>query len=57
MASVPLPLPAIEPGASYPLGATYDGEGTNFAVFSAHAVKMEVCFFDPTGRHEVAPSG
>ncbi|KRB89942.1 glycogen debranching protein GlgX [Noviherbaspirillum sp. Root189] len=54
MVSVPLPLPAIEPGASYPLGATYDGEGTNFAVFSAHAVKMELCFFDPSGRHEVA---
>ncbi|MFC7513824.1 glycogen debranching protein GlgX [Herbaspirillum sp. GCM10030257] len=54
MVSVPLPLPAIEPGASYPLGATYDGQGTNFAVFSAHAVKIELCFFDPSGRHEVA---
>lgn len=46
--------PAMEAGAPYPLGATYDGGGTNFAVFSAHAVKVEVCLFDPAGRHEVA---
>ena len=34
-----------------PLGATADGRGTNFAVFSANATKVEVCFFDaPDGR-------
>ncbi|GIZ53277.1 glycogen debranching protein GlgX [Noviherbaspirillum aridicola] len=54
MSAVTLPLPAIEAGAPYPLGASYDGNGTNFAVFSAHAVKIELCFFDPAGRHEIA---
>ncbi|HEY0844261.1 MAG TPA: glycogen debranching protein GlgX [Noviherbaspirillum sp.] len=54
MATLQLPLPPIQSGSPYPLGATYDGDGTNFAVFSAHAAKVEICFFDPTGRHEVA---
>ncbi|RJF95334.1 glycogen debranching protein GlgX [Noviherbaspirillum saxi] len=54
MAHIPLPLPVAWPGVPYPLGATFDGGGTNFAVFSAHAVKMELCFFDASGRHEVA---
>ncbi|CAM2184468.1 limit dextrin alpha-1,6-glucohydrolase [Paraburkholderia sacchari] len=40
------------PGAPYPLGATWDGLGTNFAVFSAHAWRIELCLFDPTGRKE-----
>ncbi len=43
----------IEAGAPYPLGATYDGVGTNFAVFSANALQMDLCLFDPAGRHEV----
>lgn len=34
-------------GHPYPLGATWDGEGTNFALFSEHAEKVELCFFDP----------
>ncbi|MEO7072893.1 MAG: glycogen debranching protein GlgX [Rhodanobacter sp.] len=38
----------------YPLGATCDGIGTNFAVFSAHATRMELCLFDPSGRREIA---
>ncbi|WP_420473563.1 glycogen debranching protein GlgX [Noviherbaspirillum sp. ST9] len=54
MATLNLPLPPIQSGSSYPLGATYDGDGTNFAVFSANAAKIELCFFDPTGRHEIA---
>jgi glycogen operon protein len=37
----------VLPGKPYPLGATYDGEGVNFAVFSEHARKVEVCLFDP----------
>ncbi len=36
----------IWPGRSYPLGATWDGEGTNFAVFSEHATSIELCLFD-----------
>lgn len=54
MATIPASLPSIEAGLPYPLGATYDGRGTNFAVFSAHAVKIELCLFDAAGRHEVA---
>ncbi|MBN1210538.1 MAG: glycogen debranching protein GlgX, partial [Myxococcaceae bacterium] len=38
----------VLPGKPYPLGATYDGEGVNFAVFSEHARKLEVCLFDPS---------
>ncbi|VFR31259.1 Glycogen debranching enzyme [plant metagenome] len=41
------------PGQPYPLGATSDGLGVNFAVFSAHATRMELCVFDARGRHEV----
>jgi isoamylase len=36
----------IEEGLPYPLGATWDGRGTNFALFSANAIKVEVCIFD-----------
>jgi isoamylase len=42
------------PGSPYPLGATWDGLGTNFAVFSAHATRIDLCIFDPSGRREVA---
>jgi len=41
------------PGAPYPLGATWDGLGTNFAVFSAHARRIDLCLFDPSGRREI----
>ncbi len=41
------------PGSPYPLGATWDGLGTNFAVFSAHAWRIEVCLFDRGGRKEL----
>jgi glycogen operon protein len=40
-------------GVPHPLGATWDGKGTNFAVFSEHATKVEVCFFDESGENEV----
>jgi glycogen operon protein len=40
----------IWPGRPYPLGATYDGEGTNFAVFSEHATRVELCLFDDDGQ-------
>src|SRR6516225_4406416 len=40
-------------GAPYPLGATWDGLGVNFAVFSAHAERIELCLFDPSGRREI----
>jgi isoamylase len=44
--------PIIWPGKPYPLGATWDGEGVNFALFSEHAEKVELCLFDATGRRE-----
>ncbi|MGB9377224.1 MAG: glycogen debranching protein GlgX [Mycobacteriales bacterium] len=37
------------PGAAYPLGTTYDGTGTNFALFSEVAERVELCLFDPAG--------
>jgi glycogen operon protein len=40
-------------GVPHPLGATWDGNGTNFAVFSEHATKVEVCLFDESGENEV----
>ncbi|WP_420858297.1 glycogen debranching protein GlgX [Marivivens marinus] len=43
---------AIRAGEPYPLGATFDGEGVNFAVFSKHATRMTLCLFDDDG-HEV----
>ena len=38
------------PGSTYPLGATFDGNGTNFALFSEVAEKVELCLFDDRGR-------
>ena len=39
-------------GAPYPLGATWDGRGTNFALFSANATQVDLCLFDRAGRRE-----
>ena len=36
----------IWPGRPYPLGATWDGSGTNFAIYSENATKVELCLFD-----------
>jgi isoamylase len=40
-------------GRPYPLGATWDGAGVNFALFSKNAERVELCLFDPKGRREV----
>jgi len=40
---------AVWPGDSYPLGATYDGAGTNFGLFSEVAERVELCLFDDDG--------
>ena len=43
----------VWPGRPAPLGATWDGEGTNFALFSRHATKVELCLFaDPADSSE-----
>jgi len=43
----------LSAGAPHPLGATWDGRGTNFALFSANAAKVELCLFDSQGRREL----
>jgi glycogen operon protein len=40
----------VREGLPYPRGATWDGQGVNFAVYSAHATKVELCLFDHSGR-------
>lgn len=42
----------VWPGQSYPQGATWDGAGVNFALFSENATKVELCLFDADGRCE-----
>jgi isoamylase len=42
----------LDDGMPYPLGATWDGRGVNFALFSAHASAVDLCLFKPAGRHE-----
>ena len=44
----------LDPGTPYPLGATWDGLGVNFAVFSANAEQVDLCLFDPAGHKELA---
>ncbi len=51
--SFPKSSGAITAGAPYPLGATWDGRGTNFALFSTNATKVELCLFDRQGKREI----
>ncbi|WP_299843162.1 glycogen debranching protein GlgX [uncultured Jannaschia sp.] len=44
----------IREGRPFPLGATWDGLGVNFALFSAHATKVELCLFDEAGQTELS---
>jgi len=43
---------AVWPGSGYPLGATYDGVGTNFALFSGVAERVELCLFGADGTED-----
>ncbi|HVE54278.1 MAG TPA: hypothetical protein VNB23_12925, partial [Ramlibacter sp.] len=45
----------VHPGEPYPLGATWDGEGVNFALYSENATRVEVCLFDAQGREARVP--
>ena len=45
----------VREGLPHPLGATWDGKGVNFALFSAHATRVELCLFDDAGERETAP--
>src|ERR1700712_1137333 len=62
MAAAPKPKKKSDPKASrqrvqegrpFPLGSTWDGLGVNFALFSAHAEKVELCLFDIDGLTEL----
>src|SRR5678815_2893757 len=50
---MPSPITAVWPGKPYPQGATWDGEGVNFALFSEAAEGVELCLFDDRGRREL----
>ncbi|ETX14267.1 glycogen debranching protein [Roseivivax halodurans JCM 10272] len=43
----------LQSGSDVPLGAHWDGSGTNFAIYSANATKVELCLFDSRGKREV----
>jgi isoamylase len=45
----------ILPGLPYPLGATWDGRGVNFALYSEHAEQVELCLFDEDDSETRAP--
>jgi isoamylase len=47
------PTIRIWEGNSTPLGATWDGLGVNFSLFSANATKVELCLFDQNGTQEI----
>lgn len=46
-------ITAVWPGSPFPRGATWDGEGVNFSLFSEHAERVELCLFDDTGKREL----
>jgi glycogen operon protein len=45
-------MSAVKEGLPYPRGATWDGKGVNFALFSSQATKVELCLFDAAGKAE-----
>ena len=47
-------LYTVSASRASPLGATFDGEGVNFAVFSGHATRIELCLFSEDGSQEIA---
>src|SRR6476620_4190752 len=47
----------VWPGRPYPLGASWNGEATNFSLFSEHAERVELCLFDDEGNEERIPVG
>ena len=48
------PSKQILSGEHHTLGANWDGDGVNFALFSAHATRVDLCIFDPTGLHQIS---
>ena len=54
MRALPATRSRVSPGRPTPLGATWDGAGVNFALFSAHAERVELCLFDRSGMREIS---
>jgi len=50
---VPFSHTELWQGSPHPLGATWDGQGVNFALYSRHAERVELCLFDESGRREL----
>ncbi|MCV7201622.1 glycogen debranching protein GlgX [Mycolicibacterium peregrinum] len=50
--SAPTPMSTVWPGEAYPLGATYDGAGTNFSLFSEIAERVELCLIAKDGTEQ-----
>ena len=48
-------MTTVKPGNPYPLGATWDGRGVNFAIFSEHATAVELCLVTPEGEESRVP--
>jgi isoamylase len=46
---------SVKPGNPYPLGATWDGQGVNFSIFSEHATAVELCLIDSDGEESRVP--
>ncbi|HEY4318653.1 MAG TPA: glycogen debranching protein GlgX [Herbaspirillum sp.] len=46
-------LDRIQDGSPFPRGATWNGEGVNFALFSANATRVELCLYDAEGKNEI----
>ncbi len=53
MAGATASAPTLGAGRPWPMGATVDGTGVNFAVFSAHATQVDLCLFDNSGQTEL----
>lgn len=47
-------MPPVREGAPHPIGASWDGKGVNFSLFSANATRVDLCLFDNAGEREVA---
>ena len=45
----------ILPGVPYPLGATWNGKGVNFAIYSENATRVELCLLDEAGKETRVP--
>jgi glycogen operon protein len=48
-----MPARRVRPGEPFPLGATWDGRGTNFSIFSEVATRVELCLFDEQGNQTI----